>query len=346
MAQQIAFGLDIGAASIKLISVSHSGNGFLLDAALAAPSPQKGMLSESTLDQEQMAKAIKKVVEETRMRSTLVNIALPETHVYTRVIEMPVLSDKELSSAIYWEAEQYIPVPLASLTIDYKVLFKPDSKTQSGEKMSVLLVGAPTQLIDKYQHIFSLAGLTISGLETEILSVVRALAITKNFPNTLIINIGALSSELAVVKAGNIISAYSLPTGGIAFTRAIAADFGFTIAQAEEYKKSYGISEKNAGGKIGESTAPLIASITTEAKKVIAFYNEKYKNETQIQQILLSGGSAKMPGINLFFAQNCGIETAIANPLQIFAGQQLPKEIIDNAPDYTIALGLALRDYE
>ncbi len=343
---QIAFGIDVGSASIKLISLSHGSTGFMLDAAIAAPTPQKGMLSESSLDQEEMAKAIRRIVEETHVKTTLVNVALPETHVYTRVIEMPALSEKELSSAIYWEAEQYIPVPLSSLTIDYTVLKNHDSKAQNNGKMNVLLAGAPTSLIDKYQHIFTQAGLTISGLETEILSVVRALAVTKNFPNTLIVHIGALSTALAVVKGGNIVSAYFLPTGGVSFTRAIAADFGFTIAQAEEYKKTYGISNKNTGGKIGESTAPLIASITTEVKKVIAFYNEKYKGETSIQQILLSGGSAKLPGIDLFFAQNSGIETAIANPLQILGGQQLPKEIIDNAPDYTIAIGLALRDYE
>ena len=38
--------------------------------------------------------------------------------------------------------------------------------------------------------------------------------------------------------------------------------------------------------------------------------------------------------------------TAIANPWKVLASQQMPKEILDNASDYTIAVGLAMKDYE
>lgn len=342
--QTKAFGIDIGATTIKLVAISQSKEGFLLDAALVTPTPSRGMLSESHVDQEQMVKAIKKIIEETKIRTQYVNVALPENQVYTKIIEMPVLSDKELSSSIYWEAEQYIPIPLTEITLDYKVLFRPE-KGQSGT-MDVLLVGAPINIVDKYQTIFSMAGLTINAMETDILAAVRPLALRADAPTTLLVHMGAMNTAIAIIKTGNIVSSYSVPTGGVAFTRAIAADFGFTLAQAEEYKRTYGIADKSAGGKIGASTAPLLASITSEIKKVLAYYNEKYKGEMPVQQIMLSGGSAKLPGVSLYFAENCGIETTIANPWQIVGHQTLPKEIADNAPDYTIALGLALREYE
>jgi Tfp pilus assembly PilM family ATPase len=70
------------------------------------------------------------------------------------------------------------------------------------------------------------------------------------------------------------------------------------------------------------------------------------KDELPIRQIILSGGTAKLPGIEIFFANNSGIETAIANPWKVLASQQMPKEILDNSSDYTIAVGLAMRDYE
>lgn len=342
--QTKSFGLDVGATTIKLISISQAGSGFVLDAALITPTPAKGMLSESEADQELIAKTIRKIVDEAKVKAPYVNVALPENQVYTKIIEMPVLSDKELSSAIYWEAEQYIPIPLTQITLDHKVLFRPEKG--QGEKMDVLLVGAPTSLIGKYQHIFDMAGLSINAMETDILSAVRTLAWRTGAPNTLLVHMGAMNTSLAIIKGSEIVSSYSIPTGGIAFTRAIAADFGFTLSQAEEYKRTYGISEKNAGGKIGEATAPLLSSITSEIKKVLAYFNEKYKGEASVQQIVLSGGSAKLPGVNLYFAENCGIETVIANPWQVLSQQNLPKEIMDNAPDYTIALGLAMRDYE
>src|SRR5690242_17293584 len=103
------FGLDIGATTMKLVSLEPRNKGYFLKAALTQPTPPKGMLSESPLDQEEMAQAIKKIVEDAKLPVKDVTIALAENQVYTKVIEMPVLSDSELSSAIYWEAEQYIP---------------------------------------------------------------------------------------------------------------------------------------------------------------------------------------------------------------------------------------------
>lgn len=337
------FGLDIGTTSIKVVWLTKSGEGYVLNSVLTSPSPVKGMISESPLDQQEMAQIIAKIVQDASIDVKGVNVALPESQVYTRVIEMPVLSDKELASAIYWEAEQYIPVPLNTITLDYKVLHRP--APQEGTKMTVLLVGAPTILINKYEHVLSLAGMTIESLETEILSVLRAVVVGDNFPTSMILNIGAINSSLAIVKNNVLSFTYSIPTGGIALSRAIAADFGFSINQAEEYKKVYGLSEANFSGKIGKATEPILSSILTETKKSLAYYGEKYP-EDPIKQIILSGGTAKLPGLNSYFAQNLGIETVVANPWKILASQEVPKEILDDAPSYTISVGLAMREYE
>ena len=347
-----SFGLDIGATTIKAVWLSWQNNGFLFKSASTLPAPIKGILSESPLDQDEMAKAIRKlVIESAKITTPYVNVSLPENQVYTRIIEMPVLSDKELSSAIYWEAEQHIPVPLTTVTLDWRVLKRPENQ-KDDPKMAVLLVGAPTMLIDKYEKILSIAGLAITSIETEILSVIRALIFpfsqggADNFPNSLIVNIGAVSTSFAIVKKGIIVFTYAIATGGTAINRAISTDFGFSVLQAEEYKKTYGVSQEFSGGKIGQTTMPILMSIISEIKKSLAFYGEKYKNEEPVRQIILTGGTAKLPGISAYFAKQCGIEAVVGNPWNALSSQEVPKEILDNAPDYTIAAGLAMRDYE
>ncbi len=340
-----AFGLDIGATTMKLVWLNHQ-NGYVLSSCLIAPTPPKGMLSSSPVDEEEMAQSIRNAVDEANIKTKFVNLALPENQVYTKVIEMPNLSDKELTSAIYWEAERYIPVPLSNITLVWAVIKRP-AKPLPNEKMEVLMVGAPTALIIKYQKIMALAGLTVSSMETELLAAVRSLAVgtpTDPFPPSLIISIGAVSTSLTIVKDGIMIFTYSTQIGGGAINRAIAADFGLTPQQAEEYKKVYGVSGKSLGGKIGQATSPILAAIASEAKKALAFYAQKYKDDFPIRQIVLSGGTAKLPGIEVFFAQNLGIETVIANPWKILTSQQIPKEILDNSSDYTIAVGLAMKD--
>lgn len=341
-----AFGLDIGATSLKLVWLDHQPSGFLLKAALIAPVPAKGMLSESPLDEEEMAQAIKKAVDTAGVSTRYINIALPENQVYTKVLDMPSLSDREVASAIYWEAEQYIPVPLTNIKLVWNVLKRPEKGSPSSDKMQVLMVGAPTMLVNKYQKVLSLAGLSILSMETEILAAIRSLVADQNFPTSLIVNIGAVSTSFAIVRQGTMIFTYSMSIGGAAINRAIATDFNLTPQQAEEYKRVYGVSGKSLGGKIGKATEPILNSILTEIKKSIAFYSQKYKDDDPIRQIILSGGTSKLPGIELFFANNSGIETAIANPWKVLASQQVPKEILQNAADYPIAVGLAMRDYE
>lgn len=338
------FGLDIGTTTMKAVWLDKQTQGFSLNSVYTMPTPARGMLSESPLDQEEVAQAITKIVDEAHISSRLVNLALPESQVFTRIIEMPLLSDKELSSAIYWEAEQYIPVPLNSITIDYRVIHRPAS-TEADSKMAVLLVGAPTMLIDKYDRVLSLAGISIASLETEILSIIRSAIVGDANPPTLIVNIGAVNTSFAIVRSNMLAFTYSISTGGIALSRSIAADFGFSFQQAEEYKKTYGLIQGDMGGKIGKAVSPVLASILSEVRKAIAFYNEKFPTEP-LQRIIISGGTAKLPGLNTFFTSNVGIETMIANPWNVLVTQEVPDEIVTDAPEYTLAVGLAMREYE
>ncbi len=353
--KQLPFGLDIGAHTIKAVWLGASKNGFILQATNMIQTPSKGMLSQSPLDQEEMARAIQSMVSEARIKTKYVNIALPENQVYTKVIEMPVLSDKELSSAIYWEAEQYIPIPLSNVMFDYKVLSRPfdmQIKSEQQSKMEVLLVGAPSSLVSSYQKIAAMSGLSIVSIETEILATARSLIYPINpdqnqkLPTTLIISIGAVSTSLVIIKNGLLVFTYTIPLGGSAISRAIASDFGFTLDQAEEYKKVYGISKQNFEGKIGKASEPVLTSILTEVRKSLAFYKDNHGEDSTIQQVILSGGSAKLPGLDLFFAENLGIETVVANPWKALVSQQMPKDILDNSPDYSIAVGLAMRGYD
>lgn len=340
-----AFGLDIGTTSMKVVWLRREKNVFILDGCLSSPTPPKGMWSESPFDQQEIAAAINKLVIDAKITTGDVNIALAENHVYTKVIDMPVLSEKELSSAIFWEAEQYIPASLDQMKLDWTILRRPKIPTPD-QKMQVLLVAAPLALIKKYQTILDLAGLALLAVETEILAVIRGVVVRNNFPTSLIMHIGAVNTMIAIVQNGTVVFTYITPLGGLAINRGIAADFGFTPAQAEEYKKVYGLNDKNFGGKMTKAIEPILSALMSEIKKAMVFYAEKYRSESPITQILLSGGSAMMPGIDLFFAQNIGIETVTANPWKIFNIQGVPKNLEARGPEFTVAIGLALKDYE
>jgi type IV pilus assembly protein PilM len=186
----------------------------------------------------------------------------------------------------------------------------------------------------------------VVSIETETLSIIRGVFKEDYPPTSIIMNFGTMTTTLAIVQAGVIVFTYTIPLGGVALTRAIASDFGLSLDQAEEYKKTYGLSDKNLSGKVGKSIEPIFTNIIMEVKKAIAFYNEKYKNESPISQLILAGATANLPGIDVFFVKNIGIETVIANPFKMLNINGVPNNLQNFGPEYAVACGLALKEYE
>lgn len=338
------FGLDIGATSIKAVWLEQKKQGIFLNAAVKGVTPAKSMFSESELDQEEMAQSLAALIKTAKITAKEVCVALPESKVYTRVVEMPPISDSDLPTAMMWQVEQYIPVPSDTLKIDWQVVRRP-APSDKNQTMQVLLVGAPIALIERYQRIIELTGLNVVAIETEILAASRALVTPNVSPTTLIVHVGSVSTALAIVKNGSeIVFTYNVSTGSFAISRAIASDFGLTIQQAEEQKRMYGITKNVFGKDVGKATYPILSAMAEEIKKVIAYYSAKTSQEDRVMQVVLSGGTAKLPGLDVFFAEQCGVETVVGNPWKVLASQQVPKDILNDASEYSVAVGLNLKD--
>lgn len=338
------FGLDIGTSFIKAVWLTQKRQGIFLNAAVKGITPARGMFSESTLDQEEMAQAIMNVTRAAHITAKEVCVALPENKVYTRVVEMPLIEDKDLPTAMMWQVEQYIPVPSDSLKIDWQVVRRP-APSDPNQTMQILLVGAPISLIETYQRVIDLTGLSIVAIETELLAAARSLVSMQVSPTSLIIHVGSVSTALAIVQqGGNVVFTYNVSTGALAINRAIASDFGLTIAQAEEYKRTYGIAKDIFGKEVGKATYPILFAIAEEVKKVISYYATKTNQEDRVMQVILSGGTAKLPGLDVFFAEHCGIETLVGNPWKVLASQEIRRDVLQDAPEYAVAVGLNLKD--
>ena len=333
--------LDIGSHSIKLIELSHDKDSYTLLAAGSTLTPPKALSTNTKGDTEGISMVISKLWKDTGSKSRLVNIALPESQVITRIIEVPQLSTRELASAIEWEAEQYIPLPLAQVTLDFSVLR--DSKATGTNKMEVLLVASPKVLVEKYVSILEQADLEPHAVETEIIATARSLVRSSlNIKTAMIVSIGAQTTDLAILRQGVLSFTRSISAGGEALSRSLAQGLGFDYSQAEQFKKTYGVEKDNLEGKIVEAVKPVMDTIIGEISRAIAFYQEKYTNE-HIDVIFLSGGTARLPGMVVYLAQSLNVEVQLANP---WIGIKIDERfrVLDAAgPVFTVAVGLALR---
>ncbi len=342
---KITVGLDIGFSSIKLVSLSKEGQSHKLISLGSIQTPQPGMVSDTDEGLEPVAQSIKKLMDATKTDQKEVVAALPESKIFTRVIDdLPYLSDNELSSAIRYAAEEFIPMPLADVNLNWQVLGRSDGKNKN-TKTIVLIVASPKNFVAKYVRVLSLAGLSPKVLETEIIAVTRSLVGNNPFsPATLIVQLGSTTTDFATISKGLIWLTRSISTGGMALTRALAQHFSFEVVQAEEYKKVYGLLSDQLEGKVYEVLKPVVDIIVGESKRVIQAFDTKYP-QNPIKRVVLSGGGAKMPGAVIYFANSLGLEVQEADPwFSIAKDKALISKLSQDASSYSVAVGLALRE--
>ncbi len=337
------FGLDIGTQNIKVVQLSGSTEAPNFVTASMFPTPKQAFVSEAPQDIATLAAAIKTLHRESKITTTRVATALPESQIFTRVVEMPELTKDEIKSAIEYEAEQYVPLPLSEVRLTWEVL---SSKVDANRKkiQEVLLVAAPNTLIDKYLNVLKTAGLNPVAIETETTSIVRALVQRiDGAPTTLVTSIGASTTDLTIIDNAQISFTRSIATGGQALARAVANDLGFEMDQAVEYMKTYGLDSTQLEGKVMQSLKPVFDVIVNEIRRALAYYISKHADR-QVKRVIVTGGTAKLPSLVVYLAEALGLEVQIGNP---WDGIKLPesssKKLIEEGTSYSVAVGLALK---
>lgn len=332
------FGLDVGRSFIKVVEVNTNGNVLELKAAGSVLCPAGGMQSESPLDLSKVSDAIKACVEKTKVETDSCVASLIESQVVSRLIQLPNLTDKELSAAISWEAEQYIPLPLSDVNLQYKVVKRGEGATG---KLDVLLTAAPKRVIDKYLNVVRNAGLKAVALETESAALTRAF-VRPSDPTSIIVSLGALSTELIVASVGNVLFTRSIATGGATLTKAIMAEFNLPQSQAEEYKQTYGILEDKLSGKVAAVLKPILDIIATEITKAVEFVHS-HVDEVVVARVIVTGGGAYLPGFSEFLVSRTSLEVSLGDPWADFNKQGIIANLAGQGSFYAVATGLALR---
>lgn len=342
---KISVGLDLGFSSIKVVALTKEEPLHKLISLGTIAAPQPGMISDAEIELEAVSEAIKKLLAAARIEEKEVVAALPESKVFTRVIDdLPYLSDSELPSAIKYASEEFIPMPVTEVNLYWQVLSRTSPK-EKNTRTVVLVVASPKNVVNKYVKVLTMAGLKPKALETEVIAVTRSLVSNNPYsPTTLIVQMGATTTDLAVVSNGLILLTRSISTGGLALTRTLAQHFNFELNQAEEYKKVYGLLEDQLEGKVYETLQPIVDIILGEVRRVIQAFDGKHP-QSQIKRIVLSGGGAKTPGLVIYFANKLGLEVQEADPWYFVAKEKsVVTKLSTEAPLYSVAVGLALRE--
>lgn len=342
MAAELVTGIDIGTSSIKAVVLSHKGKLPKLIAYGSIRASQTGISSDADVDLDPEAKAIATLLASLKAPLDSVVVALPESKIFTRVVgDLPYLSDEELASAIRYSAEEFVPLPADQVNLYWQVI----GRSKAHNSTAVLVIASPKNTVKRYLRVLEMAKVKPAAMETELIAAIRTVVGNNVFaPTTMIMQMGANSTDFAVVSKGMILLSRSIGTGGVALTRAISQYLNLELPQAEEYKKVYGLLEEQLEGKIFQVLKPLVDVMASEARRVIQAFEAK-NPQNPIKRIVLTGGGAKLPGVVIYFANSLGMEIQEADPWSsVEKDQGLIQKLATEGPAYTVAVGLALRE--
>jgi type IV pilus assembly protein PilM len=238
-------------------------------------------------------------------------IAIPTARSYTRTFTLPSSAESSLDEAVVLEAEQYIPIPVSTLYIDYEII-------ERGKKSITVLMSAVSRtILDNITKSVEAAGLQPVLIEPSITSVGRVLTATEDgtLP-TVIVDIGPASTDIAILDRGSIRVTGGIPIGGNSFTLDIAKKLNVALENAHQLKVLNGLSAGPRQQKIRDALNPNLERILAEIKKVIRYYNERISTDRKLEQLLVVGGGSNVPGIGEYFTENLVMAARVASPWQ------------------------------
>jgi len=366
---QSYLGVDIGYGGIKLVELKNEkGRARLVTYAYANAASES--LEQSLLqDIPYTADLLKKMLAKAKTTTKKTISALPVSAVFSSILSVPTTNEKELKAAIEAQAKKLIPIPIEEVVLDNKILDKKegmklgvkketsdkDKRNKKAEKEEgkkgpkgmtrVLVTAAPKTLIAKYQEVMKLAGLELAFLETEAFAEIRSL-IGKDRSTIMIIDMGALRSNIFIVENGVPFITRSIAAGGNAITQTIAKTLGIPMEQAETMKRD--IKSMQTFAPTGDLTPilrVLVKPILDEVKYSFNQYQSQGANQKRIEKIILTGGASLLPRLPEFLTQEMNVNTYLGNPwARVVYPPDLRPVIDEIGPRFAVSIGCAMRD--
>ncbi len=333
-------GLDISLTSLKLMAIdTRKWNVIGYASVDVDPNKlQQSMSGDGQYLTEMLVELRKNITG--NLLSDHVVMGIPTMKTFARSIELPHDVKGVLKEAVELEAEQYIPVPVSQLYIDYEVTGRTE------KSISVMMCAVPQTLVDTCTTAAATAGFRVTMVEPGMNAAARLLKVTESgdLP-TVIVDIGAATTDVAVLD-GTIKVTGGVPIGGNTFTIDISKQLKVPLETAHQLKVLNGLNVSPRQDKLREALEPNLKKISDEIKKVIRYYNERLTDGKKIEQVLVVGGGSNVPGIGDYFTDNIIIAARVASPWQALHFDKLQQPARQFLSRYITVAGLASINYK
>ncbi len=346
-------GLKIGASQLAAARVANNGSAELLQVARQPLDP--GIVVGGELrDADALAEALKDFFAKHKLPKRGVRLGIANNRIGVRTFDIVGIEDqKQLANAVRFRAQEALPIPIDEAVLDYQVLG--ESVDEEGQPTQrILLVVAYRELIDRYVDACKKAGIALVGIDLEAFALLRALQAPEgNDPGAALVAVavGHERSTFAVSDGRVCEFTRVLEWGGSALNVAIARVLDAAPSEVEHVKRALTLTDSTVvpEGLTADQTKRAVdalrKAIQSFARELVSSlqYYQNQPGSLGIGEIVLTGGTAHLPGLADELERLIGVRVRVGDPL---ARMKVSRKVgePDQVGSLAVAIGLGIED--
>lgn len=371
--KETVVGVDIGSRLIKVVQAEpgRTPGTFRITRAAVGAAPDNAVRDGIVVDRAGVASALRALLGVAGIDATGAIAAISGTSVMVRHVRLPRMEESILRKSIHFEAGKYISSPIDDSLVEFQIAGPLEDEP---DKMGVMLVAAPSDMVESRLAALVEAGLEPVAVDVEAFALQRALLdLTATQPargTTLaVLDMGAVTTDVNIVADGHFALTRTIAIAGDNFTQALkSASPSTDWDELEILKTQVDMSvlltpeadpEKVA---LARAVQPVMDELLREVRRSMNYYQSQLGDLAAsnlpanlrpdagggaVSRIVLTGGSARIGGLETYMSARLGVAAEVWNVFDNPAFDTLafsPDFLEENRTVLTVGLGLAVKE--
>jgi len=353
LGRRLLSGIDIGSSSLKIVKLKRKSGKTILDWYGYTELQQGIKLPE---EWHRISESIRHLIlMGKKVTVDQVASAISASSLIINYMTLPEMPKRDLFEAVKWETKKQISFPSEDLIFDYIILEKTTKNNET--HLSIISFAISRSDVQEHINILKESSLTPVAIDVTPMALLSSFDYNNTWEkgvNYALIDIGMSKTSLVILKDKVLKFAREIPFGGREITSQCRESPSLPdnqqIDNAVYSNKELPVIESSANKKetkekTKEELTPLLEHLILEVQRSFDYYKAQFR-EGEISSVFLSGGTAKLKGIDEILSENIKISCFVDDPfknIKINYKKFNKDEIKDLSPLLTIAVGLALR---
>jgi type IV pilus assembly protein PilM len=343
MAGKHVIGLDIEPGYAA--AVQGSPDRVAVERAVYAPLPAGVVRDGEVADVDTLAGVLRELFSEHKLGKR-VRLGVANQRIVMRTIDLPPITNpKEIASAIAFQAQDHIPMPLDQAVLEHQTLGTVE--TLDGPRTRVVLVAARRDMIDGFVDAATRAGLHPQGIDLSAFALIRALHRPDRPSTVAYVSIGGITN-LAVATGKTCVFTRTIAHGTESAAAELAERRALTLEHSHQWLSHVGLEEPTDEIQ-GDSEIALEArAVLTDAVRRIGAeirntldFHLMQEGSTAVEQVVVTGPAVSIAGFSGQLAEQIGLPLEVGVAPEAPAGHMPAAE----AARFAVAAGLTVEEF-